>query len=278
MRNLLQLLIRYSNLLWFILLEVIAFVCLIGHNRYQWSAVWSTANAAIGWCYTMNDDVIDYFHLRKVNDQLAEENIELLERINLLEGQIQYLAEADSSVLNSRYLFAERDVDYIPAKVINFTSQKTRNFITLNKGTSDGVELDMGVIDHNGVVGIVTQVSDHFSVVMPLINPAYSLSCRFTNNDHYGPLKWDGMDYRYGNLEDIARHIEVSVGDTLVTSGLTPAFPEGIHVGVVEKADLADSDAYYHIRVRYATDFRSLRYVQIVLNKKYLERREIEHR
>ena len=136
--------------------------------------------------------------------------------------------------------------------------------------------VDMGVIDSKGVVGIICAASERFALVLPLVNDEMQLSCRFKNNDTYGPLVWRGTDYRYGQLENIARHAEVHVGDTIITSDLTPAFPGGVMVGVVDEAILEESDAYYHIRVRFSTDFRSIGYVQVIANEAMAEQTKLE--
>jgi rod shape-determining protein MreC len=240
------------------------------------SAWRSSANYVVGSFYQTWSNVSDYFFLRSENERLVAENVELQNYITRLENQLEGLFESQLPDTVPAYVYAEKDLRYIPAKVINFSTSSQRNYLTLNKGARDGVEENMGVVDQDGVVGIVRAVSDRFSVVIPVINNAFSVSCRFLSNDKLGPLHWDGIDYRYAQLEDIARHVEVHEGDTLVTSGLSDAFPEGVRVGVVEKAELGESDAYYHIKVRLAADFHRLGYVQIIQNRALIEQRQLE--
>lgn len=276
MRNLWQLIVKYSNLLLFLLLEVVALFFVFSRNGLPHSAWRSSANYVVGSFYQTVDKVFDYFFLRHENDRLVAENVELQNYITRLENQLEGLRETQLPDTVPAYVYAEKDLHYIPAKVINFSTSSQRNYLTLNKGARDGVEENMGVVDQDGVVGIVRAVSDRFSVVIPVINNAFSVSCRFLSNDKLGPLHWDGVDYRYAQLEDIARHVEVHEGDTLVTSGLSDAFPEGVRVGIVEKAELGESDAYYHIKVRLAADFHRLGYVQIIQNKALVEQRQLE--
>lgn len=279
MRNLIQFLIKYHNLLLFIGLEIVALVLLCRSNAYQRSVYVTSANAVSGYMYKASDEVASYLHLGSVNRELAAENARLLERITLLENQLEPYMENDSSLLNDnciRYLYSDKALKYIPAKVINTESGKLHNYLTLNKGKRDGVEIDMGVVGQRGVVGIVTAVSDHFSLVLPLDNEHMSLSCRLKKNETFGPLEWDGGDYRYSSLNNIARHAEVHVGDTVVTSGLTTAFPKGIMVGTVDEALLEESDAYYHIKVRLATDFHQIGYVQVICNETLREQQELD--
>ena len=276
MRNLWQFLVKYSNLLLFILLEVVALFFVFSRNGLPRSAWLSSANTVSGTVYQAWDNVTSYFFLRHENERLVAENVELRNYVTRLENQLEGQFEAGLSDTVGAYIYAEKHLHYIPAKVISLSTSSQRNYITLNKGARDGVQEDMGVVDRDGVVGIVRAVSDRFSVVIPVINNAFSVSCRFLSNDKIGPLLWDGIDYRYAQLEDIARHVEVHEGDTLITSGLSDAFPEGIRVGVVETAELGESDAYYHIRVRLAADFHRLGYVQIIQNTALVEQRQLE--
>jgi len=278
MRNLLQFILKYSNFLLFLVLEIAALVLLFNQNDYQKSVYVTSANRVSGQIYETSSAVFSYVHLGEENAMLAEENARLQEEVKRLENLVEPYLERESGLINSdlTYVYAQKDVKFIPAKVINTEGGKRRNYLTLNKGTRDGVEIDFGVVDEQGVVGIVSAVSERFSLVIPLINDQMSLSCRFKENQTYGPLEWDGVDYRYARLENIARHATVHVGDTIVTSGLTSAFPEGITVGVVDEAILEESDAYYHIRIRLSTDFHSLGYVQVICNQTLREQQELE--
>ena len=281
MRNLLQFIIKYSNFLLFGLLEIAALVLLFTFSSYPRSAYVSSANLVSGELYKASDAVTSYMHLGAENVALIEENARLLARIQELENQLEPYVENDSSRLYpdcNPYRYAHKAMRYIPAKVINIESGKRHNCFTLNKGRRDGIEEDMGVVDQHGVVGLICAVSERFSLVMPLINDQMQLSCRFKNDETYGPLVWNGVDPRYGQLINIARHANVHVGDTIITSGLTPAFPGGLLVGMVDEAVLKDSDAYYRIRVRYATDFRSIGYVQVVANDAMREQNNLENR
>lgn len=279
MKNLLQFILKYSNFLVFLALEIVALVLLLHGNGYQRSVWLTSANQMSGEMYKVAESVGGYLHLGAENEALATENALLLERIQQLENQLEPYTENDTMVLHDackRYQYSNKGLKFVPARVIHAEFGKRRNYLTLNKGLRDGVETDLGVVDQRGVVGIVSAVSERFSVVLPLVNTQMSLSCRFKNSQVYGPLEWDGINRSYASLENIARHAEVHVGDTIITSGLTTAFPEGIMVGVVDKAVLKETDAYYHIRVRLSTDFGALGYVQVVSNEALREQQELE--
>ena len=194
MRNLWQLILKYSNLLLFLLLEVVALFFVFSRNGLPHSAWRSSANYVVGSFYQTWSNVSDYFFLRSENERLVAENVELQNYITRLENQLEGLFESQLPDTVPAYVYAEKDLRYIPAKVINFSTSSQRNYLTLNKGARDGVEENMGVVDQDGVVGIVRAVSDRFSVVIPVINNAFSVSCRFLSNDKLGPLHWDGID------------------------------------------------------------------------------------
>ncbi|MGN1248183.1 MAG: rod shape-determining protein MreC, partial [Paludibacteraceae bacterium] len=156
---------------------------------------------------------------------------------------------------------------YREGKVVQMTMNGMRNYLTINRGEEDGVYEGMGVRNDEGAVGIVATVGKHYSVVLPLINIETRLSCRFLKNDYIGTLQWDGGDTRFADLADVATHLEVNIGDTIVTSGLSTSFPAGVPVGVVEECRLEEGASYYTVRVRLATDFRRLRHIEVIDNE-----------
>lgn len=272
MRTLLQFLAKYSVLLLFLVLETVAFILLVHHNNYPQSAILSSANTVSATIYQLNNSVIDYFSLKKQNMIIMEENAELREKVTALENRLELYSE--DTILS--YVFADKNLEYTAAKVINSSINLQKNYLTLNKGSRDGVGQDMAVISKNGVVGIVRETSDKFSVVIPIINPLLSISCKLKKSGYTGMINWAGNDYRFAQLTDIARHIDVAEGDTIVTSGLSEIFPSDMLVGVVENAELSESDAYYRINVRLAVDFANLKYVTIIENKNKTEQVRLE--
>ena len=249
MQTLLKILLRYSNFLVFIALEVAAFMLISLNNAAPRSSMLSTANNFIAWQYEQISEVRGYFSLRSQNELLAAENAELRNRICSMD-----------SAKNNDF------IHYESAKVVQMTTDKLHNYLTINRGSRDGIQRGQGVRNSEGTVGIVRTVGLNYSVVLPVINTHTNLSCRFAKNDYLGTLQWDGKDYRFAQLVDVASHVTVSEGDTIVTSGLSPVFPEGIPVGIVENCILKEGDSYYTIRVRLQTDFKRLKYVEVVQN------------
>lgn len=251
MENLLKFIRKYSNFLIFLVLEVVAFLLIGNFNSYPQSKMLSTSNAFLAWQDECISNVRDYFTLHSDNLRLIEENARLRSALQI----------ADSIE------FRTIDSMYIPAKVIRLTTGTLRNYLTINKGASDGIKEGMGVCDDQGAVGIVCTVNKHYSVVIPIIHVDANLSCRFLKNDYLAILRWPGGNPDYASLQDVASHIPVCVSDTLVTSGLTAHFPEGVPVGIVDHVSLQQGDSYYTISVKLNTDFRKIKYVKVINNK-----------
>ncbi len=256
MQNLLKILLRYSNFLVFIALEVAAFLLIGLHNAAPRSSMLSTANSFVAWQHEQLNEINGYFSLRSQNEQLAAENAELRNALCL----------RDSS-----------DWHYEAAKVVQMTTNELHNYLTIDRGSKDGIVRGQGVRNSDGVVGIIRTVGPNYSVVLPIINTHTNLSCRFSKNDYIGTLQWDGKDSRFALLADVAAHMVVNEGDTIVTSGLSPVFPEGIPVGIVENSTLKAGDSYHTIRIRLNTNFKRLKYVEIVQNAHQQELEDLQH-
>ena len=235
----------------------------------------SSSNSMVSNMYEWSNSVVEFFKLRAANDNLSEENTALKNQIITLQSELSTVKKTTPDSIHFR-IPPEMQYKFIAAKVINSSTNKLQNYITLNKGSIDGIRTDMGVICDEGVVGIVKTVSNRFSVVIPILNPKIEISCKFKRNNYTGGLLWSGEDYRYANLTDIARHVQLSLGDTLITSGLTSTFPEGIPVGYIEDFKIKESDAYFKIKVKLAVNFRTLSYVKVINYLNYQEQKQLE--
>ncbi len=275
MKNLINFLIQYSVVFLFLFLEVISFTLIVKNQEYQKSVFFSSSNSVVSGMYEWSNSVVEFFKLRAANENLSEENTSLKNQIINLQNKLSTLRKETPDSVHFR-IPPEMEYQFIAAKVINCSTNKIQNYITLNKGAIDGIKIDMGVISDEGVVGIVKTVSNRFSVVIPILNPKLEISCKFKRSNYSGGLLWDGEDYRYANLKDIARHVELALGDTLVTSGFTSNFPEGIPVGNIEDFKIRESDAYYKIKVKLAVNFRTLSHVKVINYINHQEQKELE--
>ena len=261
----------------FVALEILSLVLLSNNKGYQRSIMLSSGNIVVGRMYEATNAFVEFFKLSEANDNLAIENTQLKNRVVELENKLNSLTDTLNNVSwkNIR-ISPENEYAYITAKVIRNTTHLTQNYITLNKGSLEGIAPDMGVIGDDGVVGIVKSVSPKFSVVIPILNPKIQISSKFKKNNYSGPLVWNGKDSRFASLNDIARHVRFSLGDTIVTSGLTKNFPGGILVGTINDYNIKESDAYYNIQVKLAVNYRTLTHVKVINYKNYSEQSALE--
>ena len=275
MKRLLHFFLKNSFFFFFLLLEFIAVVLMFQNNEYQRSTFFSSTNVVVANLFKTTTNITDYLDLKSTNNSLAKENNELRNRIIELENKNWQLNNSQDSTQNN-YVRADHSLNYISAKVINASTKKRKNYITLNKGRRDGIEAGMGVVVSDGVVGIVKNVSEKFSVVIPLLNPEINVNTKLKSSNYSGILQWNGGNSQIANLNDIPRHLTVNIGDTLITSGHTTNFPEGINIGTISEYNLEPSDSYYDIKVKLAVNFETLSYVTVIKNHNKDEQLQLE--
>ncbi len=272
MRNLLDFLKDYYHWLLFIVLEVVSGVLLFRYNSYQNSAWLSSANAAVGKVYEMESGITTFFSMSRANEELTLRNFYLERQVNQLR-RLYMDATQDTTVKMRQELHLLSKYRLIPAKVVSNSLSQPDNLITIDKGSSDGVEVDMGVACGNGVVGVVYLVGDHYSVVIPVLNRSMSrISCAIRNRGYFGYLTWDGRDPSVAFVEDIPRHAHFKRGEWIETSGYSTIFPPGVLVGKIEKVFNSADGLSYKLQVRLSTDFGCLRDVCVISDKSIAER------
>lgn len=275
MRNLINFLIRYSAWIFFIIYTVASCVLLFRNNPYQHHVFLTSANAVSSGVYSAASSVTSYFNLKEINSDLQRRNAHLeLEILNLKQSLAAYREKeyADSVPVDSslqRYSF-------IIAHVINNSVSRAHNYITLNKGSEDGLRPEMGVVDQNGVVGIVNVTGPHSSRVISLLNPNLRLSCKVKGHNHVGSLVWQGDDYTTAILEELPRHAVFENGDTIVTSGYSTVFPEGVPVGIVESGMRDHDENFFALKIKLFTDFSTLSTVRVIADSMTEEIKAVE--
>ena len=277
MRNLLNFFLKYNYWFLFILLEVISFALLFRFNNYQGSAFFTSSNQVAGMVYEAANNVTGYFHLKSINDDLVQENVELELQIERLRSALMELT-TDSVGLEKMKLDALKGYDIYRANVINNSLTHVDNYITIDKGENDGIRPEMGVINGSGVVGIVYHTSANYSVVIPILNSKSSISCKIKRSDYFGFLKWDGGSSEYATVKDMPRHSLFSLGDTIVTSGHSAVFPGGIPIGTVEDMSDSHDGLSYLLKVKLFTDFGRLNDVRVIAQKGLEEQIELEQK
>jgi len=259
MERLLKFIYEYRAFFTFLFLELTCAWLIVENNQFQSSAYFNSSNRTAAKVLGFSQGVREYFSLRTINRDLAEENAILRTALEQRNQRIfaNQIPELKDSLISNPF-------EYIGAKVVSNSTQFYKNYITVNKGKLDGIEPDMAAISASGAVGKVKSVSDHFSVLISLLHTDEMVSCVVKNKDYFGTAQWDGTDARYTNLRYIPRHANPSVGDTVVTSGYNAIFPQGVLVGVIHSATLNEEAPFWNIQVALAQDFSRLSFVELV--------------
>ena len=250
MKRLLQFLHEYRALVVFMLLELTSFVLLKNPKRYQTASVF-----VIGRILSFTTEVKDYPFLRV-------ENINLLNDNTSLRNQLLKRREAAAHLEPP---ISERE-GFIPARVVNNSIIGSKNYLTLNKGASQGIVPGMGVISPAGIVGRVKAVSSHFSTVVSLLHTSMQVSAKLDNSGVLGTVQWPGKDPFRAQLLYVPRHVQVAPGDPVVTSGYNAVFFEGTMIGHVKRVVLRKEAHFYDIELALSTDFSTLQHVYVVNN------------
>ncbi|MDE6134099.1 MAG: rod shape-determining protein MreC [Muribaculaceae bacterium] len=274
MNELIGFIVRNSK--WFVVAFFATISCwlLFNSDPYRQHVYLTSAGRLASSAYKVANNVTSYFDLHEINDELNRRNAELQARIVRLEETIELLSEkkfTDTLALDS----GVRHFEFIVAHVINNSIAHPFNYLTINKGEKDGVRPELGVIDRNGVVGIVSNVGAGTARVISLLNPHFRLSCKIKRTDYFGSLVWDGNNPTEAMLEELPRHTVFKTGDTIVTSGYSAVFPAGLPVGVVMDNDTDKNQNFFTLRVRLLADFTTLSNVQVVVNNQADEMRAL---
>jgi len=266
MRNIFLFIARYSNLLFFLLLQVVSLSMLFRYNKFHQAAYMNVANEFTGRVFTRYNNIETYFSLRQENEKLRQQNADLLNQMNTNFSAPDSTVQMVTDTLRLQDMEQYRKYVFLPAKVISNSVSEQNNYITLHRGSGQGVGVNMAVMGPAGIIGKVVDVSPNMSVVMSLLHRKNSVVALLRKGSGYGEVIWDGRDPRFVNLVNIPRTVKVAKGDTVVTSPYSDIFPPGHVVGYVEAVSEERSTSMYNIRVRTATDFFSVQHAFVVKN------------
>lgn len=269
MRDLFRFLFRQRNNLLFLALMLVSMSLLVNGNMHQRAQVISSSNALVGQVYAWRNEVTGYANLRQVNRDLAMALAAERDRRFLREPHADSTHTVNDSAQAEHYRF-------LTAQVINSTAHKERNYITLGSGSVAGIRPDMGVIGMNGIVGIVRDVSPHFALVTSILGNEYRISVQLKRTGHFGLLAWDTGNPSTASLTDIANHVKVQPGDTVVTRGNDGIFPPGIMVGKVSAVNENPGSNFHDIKLRLSEDLTRTAYVHVVTDLLQAERDSLE--
>lgn len=243
---------KYNIFFLFIILEAIAFILMANSQNYHGSVIIKSTSQFSGLLNSTHTNILDYFELKKLNKSLMQEIVNL-------KNSSTNIIKPDSVSSKNRY-------KYIGARVISNSTHKPNNYLMLNKGINDGIKIDMGVISENGIVGTVIEVSKNYSLVMSVLHENSKISAKIKKNNQLTNIIWNEIDYMRGTLADIPSHIQLLYGDSIITSGYSLVYPEGILIGTIDSYDNASGKSLNTAVIKFASDFNSLIYVYVVNN------------
>lgn len=283
MRNLIALLARYHVFLLFLFLEIVCLLLIVRFNSFQGAGILNSCNVVAGSLLSTTNQFKNYIALGQVNRNLTDENAQLRSQIKLLEAQLLQ-KQIDSICKQEAPAFIPQDslnvpqYTYIGASVINNTTNKANNYITINKGAKHGIKPEMAVIGRDGVVGIVKNVSDNFATIISLLHKSMRISAKIKENNYSGSLQWDVLNPRIAVLDDIPIHATVNDQDSILTSGYSSFFPPNVPIGVVSRWASSENTSgnFYDIKVTLSTNFSKLSYVYVIDYKDKNEQKKLE--
>lgn len=269
MREILAFLYRTRVLLVFLLLEAVAGLLIVNFNSYQGAVYLSSANQVASSMYATRTEVIDFVNLRSVNEELMQENAALRESLRE-HSRLQSQANLDSFAVRAPL---RSDFAFISAEVVNNSVLRPNNYLTINKGSKDGIRPGMGIVTSQGVVGQVKLVSDHYATCYSVLHSNMAISSQIKKDSTLCTVKWDTQDPEYASIHYLQRHLNIKKGDSVVTSGYNAIYPEGTLVGTVSSVVKDPSERFLTVKLKMSVDYRRLSFVYVA-NSLFKDERE----
>lgn len=270
MRNLIAFLRRFQVFLIFMLMQVFALYTYFTYMNFPRSQYLTSASKISGTLLTAKHEVTKHLNLSRNNQMLQRENIKLREQLP------QSFHRLNNGLVKINDTLFKQEYTYIPALVINSTHTKANNYFTLNIGWSEGIRPNMGVFSENGIVGIVHNVSEHFSVVKSVLTANINIDVMIEPIGLVGLLKWDGRDSRRGQITGISNDLKIKKWSKVVTRGGSGIFPRGLMVGKVEKLNTVEGKPLWDVVVRFSEDYRTLQRVYVIKHLMQDELKKLE--
>jgi len=254
MRRLLLFFIRYRAFLLFLFAETISSWLIVKNNKYQSAAFFNSSNSIAASILNVSNEITGYFNLRQQNEELTNQIADLRIQLESLKQQNQEIVVHPVDSLS---------YSFISAKIINNSTRNLKNHLTINKGANQGAIPGMGVIGSGGIIGKIKYVSKNFSVVISLLHIDQLISARIPGKVEFGSVNWNGIDPGYANLLYVPRHVQLSPGDTVFTTGYGGIYPADLKIGII--FDINDpQETFLDLRLKLINDFSNLNYVHII--------------
>src|ERR1700743_2398116 len=276
MRNVFPFIRRHFNFLFFLVLQIISLSFLFRYNKFHQAAFLNVSTEITGRLNEQYNGIEYYFHLKKTNELLVQETLELRKK---LKENFESPDSASRTIRDTLRTDSGRSVlkySIMSAKVVNNTTALRANYLTIHRGFDQGVRTNMGVTGPQGIVGSVINVSKNFAIVMSVLHPSFRVVARLKNGGETGTVDWDGLSPLFVTLRGIPRSAKVTVGDTVLTSATSSLFPANLMVGTVYSVIPDNSSNFYTLKIKPATNFNTIEYVYVIDNLQYDEQKRLE--
>ncbi len=266
MRDIIQLFVRSGGFITFFLLECVCLFLIVSFNKSQRSIWLHSAGNWSGAVEKKRNNLNQYLALTTENERLNIENARV--KAELENNRMITLPWRDTvRTVNVDTMGNRKETlhfRFFPATVINNSVAGFNNFLTIDKGSADGVRPRMGVLSPDGLIGIVREVSKDYALVLSVLNQQSKTSVSLKKTGHFGSLIWEGGDPLHATLNDIPKHVVFAPGDTIVTSGFSEIFPKNITIGTIETSRIEPGSNFFTINVKLAADLSRTRHVYVV--------------
>lgn len=267
MRNIFLFIRRHFNFLFFLFLQVFSISMIVQYSKYHHAAFGNISNNITGDINRKYSNVQQYFYLKKTNDSLLKANEVLYNKLKSNFAFPDTVSKSYIDTIKIDSLNQYRNYNYISARVVSNSVATQNNYIVLSKGTNDNIKIGMGVVDiNNSVVGIVTETTDKYAVVMSLLHKDSHVSGKLVRGGETGTLSWDGKEVNKCIITNIPKSAKIFKGDEIVSSGFSTAFPKGLKIGNIEAIYKESRTNFFRILFRTSVDFNSLTYVYVIDN------------
>ena len=272
MQKLFNFLIRNHIFILFLFLQLIAFTFTINSLSFQKATYLNSSNKVAGSILSSYHEIEEFINLKETNRNLARENAKLKSAAKQSYFQLYNILD---TVVDSLYT---QKYKYIEAQVINSSFTYQNNYITINRGSRHGVEIGLGLLNADGVLGVINHVSKNYSIAVPIINTHHSTIGRIANSNHFGTIKWDGLDYQTVWLTSIQKQAKFNNGDTVYTDVRSHVYPTGIPIGIIKSSTIETKSQLYKLEIKLLPDFSSIDHVYIVKDLLKNEQLELEQK
>ncbi|MAU30446.1 MAG: rod shape-determining protein MreC [Flavobacteriaceae bacterium] len=282
MQRIIYFLIRNKNFILFLSLLAVCLSINLNYNEYNKSKLFNSSNSFFSTMYNIKLTISKYFNLEYQNRLLTEENRGLRFQIYNSIDSLEYKSQAEKILRSGiakpnnekfEYKSGLEKINYevTTASVIKNSYSYSNNFITIDAGKKDSIEVDNGVISSKGVVGIIDKISLNYSRFISILNTNFLLNAKLKKSGYFGVLSWDGNDIYKVQLKDIPKQANVVIGDTIVTGGNSLIFPKGILIGYVDSYKLDNSENYFELEIQLATDMTNIEKIYVLKNNNLIE-------